>query len=452
MKTLFQDVRSEQNLFSAWRHVRRSALNSSNNEIKGFAAEFEHEHQRHLKRIARQLRLDTFEFDEVKGVLKDKRKRIAARKDPRPIAIATIKNRVAQRAILQVLQPRRAQDTRNINTRYVPIEDRRLGKLNLVNRSHYGVGGLMRPFGGVQPAIDLIMAAMSDGAVRYYQSDIKAFFTKIPTDVVVDTVRRETGDEALTSLFAKGLEVHLKNKDELLSYAKLFPSNGLGVAQGSSLSAFAGNVLLYDFDHKLNQMNVTAVRYIDDVLIVSDSDSSLDEAIAFSESYLSSLGFSLYPPAPGSDKASRGNCSDAFTFLGCKIQPNRCVPSKQSISKLTAEVSETISASKRCIKRLISDGKPLDPKLSRSAVLQTLGKKIYGWQKSFAFCTDAQEFKRLDATVAIKIFDYEQWIRARTKALSPDELMEIVGITSTERLFTGDKAKSGFRASPRSER
>lgn len=141
MRTLFADTRSEPNLFSAWRHVKRSALNSRNTKIQGDAAEFEHQHQRHLKRIADQLRENRFIFDDVEGVLKDKKKREAEGKDPRPIAVASIKNRVVQRAILQVLQPRTARDAREINTKHQPKEDPRLGRLNLVNRSEFGVGG-----------------------------------------------------------------------------------------------------------------------------------------------------------------------------------------------------------------------------------------------------------------------------------------------------------------------
>ncbi|WP_200909144.1 hypothetical protein [Aliiroseovarius crassostreae] len=89
-KTLFEEVRSEQNIFSAWRHVKRSALTSGNPDIRGKASEFEHAHQRHLKRIIAHLRKDKLSFDPVEGVLKDKRKRLLAGKDPRPIAISTI--------------------------------------------------------------------------------------------------------------------------------------------------------------------------------------------------------------------------------------------------------------------------------------------------------------------------------------------------------------------------
>lgn len=442
MASLFDDVRSEPNLFSAWRHVKRSALNSKNTKTQGLAAEFEHSHQRHLKRIATQLRENRFTFDDVEGVLKDKKIREAAGKDPRPIAVASLKDRVVQRAILQVLQPRTAKNERDINTKYKPKVDLRLGKLNQVNCSEFGVGGLMSPYGGVQPAIKLIMKAMSGGASYYYLSDIKAFFTEIPTASVVTTVLEETGDKKLAELFARGLKVNLANKDELLSYARIFPSGGIGVAQGSSLSAFAGNVLLYDFDHELNGMGVTAVRYIDDLLIVSASKYLLEDAVALSKDRLGTFGFSLYPPVQGSDKASQGECKNAFKFLGCTLQPNRCVPSEQAIAKLNREVSETISASKRGIKNLLLKGAQLDSKLSQSAVLHALGKKIYGWQKSFSFCTDSQEFRRLDSDIVSKVSDYENWIRKRTGSILAEQRMQILGIRSAEKLFEEDKGRA----------
>ena len=137
------------------------------------------------------------------------------------------------------------------------------------------------------------MKAMSEGAIYYFQSDIKSFFTKIPVKHVVDFVRTRTKDDLLTDIFASGLEVNLSDPDELLTYSKLFPSGGIGVAQGSSLSAFAGNVLLYDFDHHLNNECVTAVRYIDDLLMVSSSKEELEKAIEYAKEQLGSFGFGM---------------------------------------------------------------------------------------------------------------------------------------------------------------
>jgi retron-type reverse transcriptase len=435
MATLIQDVRSEQNIFSAWRHVKRSALSSPNDEIRGAASEFEHTHQRHLRRIITQLRENRFEFDPVKGVLKDARKRIAVGKDPRPIAIATLKNRVVQRAILQVLQPRIALDLKEQDTRYETKRDDRLGEINNVNRSRFGVGGLIYPYGGVGPAIKLVRDAIDNGAKYYYQSDIKAFFTKIPTARVVDFVRTETKDDALADLFAKGLAIHLANEDELQGYAKLFPQGGIGVAQGSSLSAFAGNVLLYDMDHKLNNMGVTAVRYIDDILIVAKDNTVLDPAIAYAEATLTSFGFGLYAPVKGSDKAARGECSNAINFLGCTIQPNRCVPSAASIARVKEGVTKLLSDSKSAIKEALRTKKSLHPKLSRTGTLDSIGKRIYGWQKAFSFSTDSAPFEQLDEFVGKQISDYEAIVGRMLAGGDQINRMIAIGIPSTHSMF-----------------
>lgn len=434
-KTLFEEVRSEQNIFSAWRHVKRSALTSGSSDIRGKALEFEHAHQRHLRRIIKHLRTEKLSFDPVEGVLKDKRKRLAGGKDPRPIAISTIQNRIVQRAILQVLQPRQARDLRDPDTRFETVRDHRLGRINDVNRSKYGVGGLIYPHGGVRPAIETIMTAIDGGAKFYFQSDIRAFFTKIPTDKVVEFVRYETGDEAFVELFAKALEVHLGNEDELVGYTHLFPKGGIGVAQGSSLSAFAGNVLLYDMDQKLNTMGVTAVRYIDDILMVGADLASIDAAKAHAEKTLTDFGFGLYTPADGPDKAAHGECIKSINFLGCTLQPKRCVPSAKSMDNMKEGVRETLAASKAAIKKALTKGTPLSSRHSHSATLDALGKRIYGWQKSFAFCNQRQPFEHLDDYISKQVADYHGAVGRMLRKADNGVKAMVIGVPSTAVMF-----------------
>lgn len=441
-KTLFEEVRSEQNIFSAWRHVKRSALTSGNADIRGKASEFEHAHQRHLGRIIRQLRTGKLSFDPVEGVLKDKRKRLAARKDPRPIAISTIQNRVVQRAILQVLQPRQARDLRDPDTRYETVRDNRLGRINDVNCSKYGVGGLIYPHGGVRPAIETIMTAIDSGAKFYFQSDIRAFFTKIPTDKVIDFIRCETGDEAFVNLFAKALEVHLGNEDELVGYTHLFPKNGIGVAQGSSLSAFAGNVLLYEMDQTLNTMGVTAVRYIDDILMVGADVSSIDAAKTYAEKTLTDFGFGLYTPADGPDKAAQGECSKSINFLGCTLQPKRCVPSAKSVDNMKESVREALATSKAAIKEALVKGKPLNSKHSHSATLDAIGKRMYGWQKSFDFCNQRQPFEHLDNHISEMVVNYHGGIVRLLGSADYRVRAMMLGVPATSAMFDLSQAKT----------
>lgn len=437
MKTsLYNEVRSESNMFSAWRHVKESALRSSNHDIQAEAINFETDHQRYLKTIITQLRQKKFKFDPVKGVLKDKRKRQREGKDPRPIAIGSIKNRVVARAILQVLQPRNSALTKNSST---AIQDVRLGKINKINNSRYGVGGLLSPYGGVRPAINLINDAIKNGCEYFYKSDIKAFFTKIPVDTVVNIVRTETNDIELSELFKKALSVELSNEKELNSYTSLFPHNGIGVAQGSSLSAFAGNVLLYDFDHKINEMNVICVRYIDDILMVSKNKSDLLKAFAYAKSQLVNLGFDLYEPDKNNNKAESGKCSNGINFLGCTLQKNRCVPSAQSIKNLKKEVIEIFDISLKHIREYLQKDTDLHKSYTKSHVVDKIGKKYYGWVKSFSFCTEKNIFTQLDDFMSKNLSQYHYKIERYLTSASKFKRMIVFGIPSGEYLYEPKK-------------
>jgi RNA-directed DNA polymerase len=136
-----------------------------------------------------------------------------------------------------------------------------------------------------------------------------------------------------------------------------------------------------------------------------------------------------------------GRCCESFKFLGCTIQPKRCVPSKQSMYKILSDIQQNISNSKQAISELIAEGKQFDSKWSRSSVLHTTGKKIYGWEKSFSFCTHHQEFSQLDGKLQKYISDYEHWIRRKTTNISQDMFLQILGIPSTEALFNADQAQ-----------
>ncbi len=449
-KTLYESVRAEANLFSAWRHVKKSALKSPRPEIRGEASEFENKHQTHLKRMGAQLRQNRYAFSPVHGALKDKKAREKKGKDPRPIAIAKMEDRVLQRAILQVLQPRRIVNPRDPNSKAELVHDDRLGSINKINRSLYGVGGLLRPYGGVEPALKLCLRAMDEGATHFFQSDIKAFFTAIPTGKVVEIVGTETGDDRFCDLFQDALSVELSNKDELESYARLFPQKGLGVAQGGSLSAFAGNALLYEFDHELNGLGVAAVRYIDDLVILSPDKHRLDEAVSFANSRLGDLGFALYPPDKATGKADAGLCGQSFNFLGCTLQPKRCVPSKNSIDSKKREFSELLDKSRTAIKAFLQDGKPLDHKLSQSLILKKVADQLYGWQKSFAFCTDAREFEVLDNHVAHIVTSYVQTVQRWATKVDPATAARALGMPSAKEQFLSDKAKRERRVASRS--
>jgi RNA-directed DNA polymerase len=268
----------------------------------------------------------------------------------------------------------------------------------------------------------------------FFQSDIKSFFNHIPRSPIIDCIRQETRDDELVDLFCKALDVHLKNPEELVGYTHLFPNDNVGVAQGSSLSAFAGNVLLFDLDHRLNGMGVTSIRYIDDILMVSESRASLERAVEYATKVLQAFNLDFYKPGDGKGKASEGECKDSISFLGCTIQPNRCVPSASAIKRFKAEVNEILSLSQSAISEAARNGKAVETRMSVGSTLHALGRKAYGWQKSFAFCTDHGPFQQIDNFLAKRTNDYSAFVDRQTRRLDPILRMGILGVPSIARI------------------
>jgi hypothetical protein len=117
------------------------------------------------------------------------------------------------------------------------------------------------------------------------------------------------------------------------------------------------------------------------------------------------------------------------------------VPSARSLDKIKTDLTSTLSKSKAAIVEAIRTGKTMDPRLSHSAVLQSVGKKIFGWQKSFSFCTDSNPFRQLDDYITSQINMYEAFIFRRKTGIDPQLKMAISGIPSTELLHKSDRAR-----------
>src|SRR5437868_12477402 len=87
-------------------------------------------------------------------------------------------------------------------------------------------------------------------------------FTRIPLAEVNEFIARAAPDPRFASIFKAALTTNLANKAELeeRTHFKLFPSEDVGVAQGSALSALAANIALREFDTQMNDRGIVCVR------------------------------------------------------------------------------------------------------------------------------------------------------------------------------------------------
>ena len=380
MENIELAVRRIDNLYRAWTVVRSNVNASGHDKFKAEVKRISENPIPHLRRIQKKLHDRQFVFAGQHGVVKTKS---AGKK--RPLVVAPIDNRIVQRAILNVLQSEDVQ--------IMPL----LGDIPNALRTSTSVGGV--PKRGVGYGIDLVNEAIKSGATHYLKSDIRDFFTRIPKQTVTNFVREQTSDDEFTALFGRAMTTELVNADEIKDYLYLFPIEGVGVPQGSSLSAFSGNVVLQDFDVQLNGRNITTVRYIDDFVILGPSERAVKRAFSSAASVLGSLGMTAYSPEDNSEKSRCGTITVGFDFLGCSVRTNGVAPSRKARVNLLEEIRHVLSDASQAVEAYASSG---DTRRAGDAYAQTIcrvDRKIRGWGDAFSFSSDRLPFDQMDKEI-----------------------------------------------------
>lgn len=94
------------------------------------------------------------------------------------------------------------------------------------------------------------------------------------------------------------------------------PRRRRGIAQGSVLSPLYSNIYLHEFDRRISERNYRLVRFADDLVILCRSRSEAEEALAFAELVIVSLGLSFKP-----SKTEVRPLAEGYRFLGATMGP-----------------------------------------------------------------------------------------------------------------------------------
>ncbi len=349
-------LRARSTLRSAWLRVRAAALRGAP-ATRAEATRFEANADRHLSRVAAQLREGRFTFAKAHGLLIER-----PGKGPRPIVMAPIESRIVQRAILDVL-------------RALPG----LGATDLEAPTSFGGVPGRGTAGAVAAAID----AVKGGHGVYLRSDIAGFFRQIPRDRALARILSHVRDEGFARLLDAATRTELDNLAELGCAASIFPEDDTGVPQGCALSTLLGNAILRDFDAQMNGRGIVCLRYVDDFLLLGREASHVKKAFASAQRALGELGFTAYDPAVESGKAAFGSAARGFEFLGCEIQGGRAAPSQAKREELFGRVDALLRRSERFFERP-------DPReasrLGLAPTLHALGRLMEGFRESYRFC------------------------------------------------------------------
>jgi ribonuclease HI/retron-type reverse transcriptase len=376
----------------AWQRIRTNGLASRSHETREAIGAFEADVERNLSKIRKEIRAGKFLFDPQTGVLKKK-----SSGGKRGIVMASVRNRVVERALLDLMQT------------HSPF-------VRQVISNPHSVGGV--PNRGVPHGLAIIDEAFLSGKFYFVRSDISGFFDNIPKQLVLGKIAETIPDQDFLDLLGSATTVTLSNEKALGEDRGAFPTDESGVAQGSPLSPLFGNILLYDFDVEFNKRNITCVRFIDDFVILAKTDRAARRAFTSAANTLQAMGLKCHDPfaaATSVEKASHGRIDGGFVFLGYDIRPGLFQPSKAARQNLVKTVSEHIRRGRWAIADLKKGDTDRNTRQRYVQTLVLLDRVLKGWGEAFSYTNARSTLDDLDKVIDDKITDFRHWFANETK-------------------------------------
>jgi len=274
--------------------------------------------------------------------------------DKRPLGIPTVRDRVVQTALRNVLEP--------------------IFEQTFAEHS-YG----FRPGRGCKDALRRVEALLTAGYTQVVDADLKSYFDTIPHDRLLERIRTKVGD---------GRVLHL-----LEAFLKAGVLDGLnhwtpeaGSPQGAVISPLLSNIYLDPLDQLMAQQGFAMVRYADDFVVLCRDAAEAERALQVLRDWTAAAGLTLHPHKTRIVDTRR----DGFDFLGYHFARNTRWPRAKSTQKL----KDTIRTQTRR-----ADGRSLQ------VIIATVNQTLRGW---FAYFQHSHwpTFRRLDG-----------WIRMRLRSI-----------------------------------
>lgn len=372
--TLF--VRKHRNLTKAWQAVSANSRYSSSPYIKDEAKSFAGDEQRRIASIAARVNHGTFKFSPAKGVAISKKGKPGK---IRPIVVARVEDRIVQRCILDAL----TGDSRIADQAFQP----------------FSFGGIRKRAGdelaGVPAAISTLIEFVDAGASHVMIADIEGFFTKISKSASIDLVRKFSDDGPFLELLERAIAVDLENARALWQHKDEFPYGDIGVSQGNCLSPFLGNLILSEFDKKMNEGDCRCIRYIDDIVIIAPNGRAASSKYRLARRLLGSIGMNF-----AADKSSLNPIPvlQPFEYLGIEFSAEGIRPNRKSRKSIVSRTEEAAAESLQRMRKARSVDE-FDARFSIPKTLNRISGMSKGWAHHYSFCNDYRTIQSVDELI-----------------------------------------------------
>ena len=347
--SLVDKVYAQGNLRSAFEQVRRNKGSAGVDHQT--VAMFGRRLDENLDQLGRALADGSYQPQAVRRVEIPK----PGSREKRPLGIPTVRDRVAQTAIRNVLEP---------------IFERDFAEHS------YG----FRPGRGCKDALRRVRNLLHDGYGYVVDADLKRFFDTIPHEKIMDGLKAKVSDGRMLSL----IEGYLTQKvmDDLTEWT---PNEG--TPQGAVLSPLLANISLDGLDHLMAKAGYEMVRYADDFVILCRTREEAERALSLVREWTAQAGLTLHPDKTRLVDAANG---EGFDFLGYHFERGLKWPRRKSVKKLKDAIRE---------KTKRNNGESLE------TIIKAVNTTLRGWYEYFKH-SHKTTFEPLD-----------KWIRMRLRSI-----------------------------------
>jgi RNA-directed DNA polymerase len=317
--SLIDKVISQGNLKSAFTQVKRNKGSAGVDRVT--IRMFEAHLEENLQSLSVSLQEGNYSPQAIRRVWISK----PGSKEKRPLGIPTVRDRVVQAAIRNVLEPIFERD---------------------FAAQSYG----FRPQRGTKDALRRVAELLKAGYVHVVDADLQSYFDTIPRQPLLEQVRDKVADSKVLGL----LEAYLGQ--EVMESAKYWTPEQ-GTPQGAVISPLLSNIYLDPLDHRMAQLGYEMVRYADDFVILCRSRPEAQRALAEIEEWTTAAGLRLHPEKTRIiDATQRGG----FDFLGYHFERGLRWPSKKSLRKIQDKIrAKTRRTDGHSLQRILSEMVPV---------------------------------------------------------------------------------------------
>jgi len=326
--SLRDKVGKEENLRAAARAVIR---NGGGAGVDGQTTEqFEARLEEEIQRLGRELREGTYEPRPVKRVWIPK----LGSKEMRPLGIPSVRDRIVQAALLNVIEP-------------------------IFEREFAGHSYGFRPGKGAGQALARVERLLTEGYCWIVDVDLKGYFDTINHEKLMKLLEERISDRGILELVWQFL------KQGVREGMTGWKPTEQGTPQGAIISPLLSNLYLNALDHMMARKGWQMTRYADDFVVQGRSQEEAQTALALIQEWVEAMELKLHPTKTRIvDAREKGG----FDFLGYHFERGMKWPREKSLKKLKDQIREKTGR---------TEGKSL------KEIIQRVNTSLRGWHSYF---------------------------------------------------------------------